>query len=88
MFDIGDVIFYSVHGLCKIDDICDKTISDVTRTYYVMHPLAGHNLTISIPIDNDNVVMLKPLESEEAEEILQSFKQPGVNWIDDVKQRN
>ena len=88
MFNIGDVIVYSVHGLCKVDDICEKTFSDVTRTYYVLHPLDQSNLTINTPIDNNKVVMLKQMDRDEAEELLQSFHQPGIGWIEDVKQRN
>ncbi|WP_342429504.1 CarD family transcriptional regulator [Neobacillus sp. FSL H8-0543] len=88
MFNIGDVIIYSTHGLSQIDDICEKTISDVTRTYYVLHPLGQANLTISTPVDNEKIVMLKLLNREEAEEILQSFKLPGISWIVDVRQRN
>ncbi|WP_241481447.1 CarD family transcriptional regulator [Mesobacillus campisalis] len=87
MFKVGDVITYSVHGLCKIDDICEKTIADVTRTYYVMHPLGESNLTISSPVNNDKVVMLKALDKKEALEIIQSFSKPGIPWIADVKQR-
>lgn len=26
MFKKGDLILYSVHGICKVDDICEKTI--------------------------------------------------------------
>jgi CarD family transcriptional regulator len=59
MFDIGDVIIYSEHGLCQIDDICEKTFAGVTRTYYILHPLAQENLQISTPIDNNKVVMLR-----------------------------
>lgn len=88
MFDIGDVIIYSEHGLCQIDDICEKTFAGVTRTYYVLHPLAVTTLEISTPIDNDKVVMLKTMGREEAEELLHSFKQPGISWIEDAKQRN
>jgi CarD family transcriptional regulator len=87
MFKIGDVIVYSVHGLCQIDDICDKTIANVTKTYYVLHPLAEQSLTISIPVDNDKVLMLETMNREEGEEILHSFKQPGLNWIGDIKLR-
>ena len=57
MFTIGDTIIYSVHGLCQIDDICEKTYSDVTRNYYVLHPLSQTNLTISVPVDSDKVIM-------------------------------
>jgi CarD family transcriptional regulator len=87
MFDIGDVIIYSEHGLCQIDDICEKTIAGVTRTYYILHPLAQENLQISTPIDNKKVVMLKTMERDEAEELLYSFKQPGIVWIEDHKKR-
>ncbi|WP_306821296.1 CarD family transcriptional regulator [Peribacillus asahii] len=88
MFNIGDMIIYSTHGLSQIDDICEKTFSNVTRTYYVLRPLAESSLTISTPVDNDKVVMLKLLSREEAEELLQSFKLPGTSWIEDVKKRN
>lgn len=87
MFNIGDVIIYSVHGLCQIDDICEKTYSGITRNYYVLHPLAQPNLTISIPVDSDKVLMLKTLEKNEAEEILNSFQEPGIEWINDMKKR-
>lgn len=87
MFTIGDTIIYSVHGLCQIDDICEKTYSDVTRNYYVLHPLSQANLTISVPVDNDKVIMLKTMNREQAEEILQSFNKPGIPWVEDVKKR-
>lgn len=87
MFHIGDIIIYSLYGLSKIDDICEKTVANVTRKYYVLHPLNQSSLTISAPVDNDKVVMLKMMNPEEAEEVLQSFKQPGVSWIEDSRQR-
>lgn len=88
MFDIGDVIVYSEHGLCQIDEICDKTFAGITRTYYVLHPLAESTLKISTPVDNDKVIMLKPLEHDAAKEILDSFTQPGMDWIEEAKQRS
>lgn len=88
MFNIGDVIIYSEHGLCEIDDICDRTIAGVTRTYYILHPLEDTNLQISTPIDNDKVVMLRTMDKDEAELLLKTFNEPGVDWIDDARQRN
>lgn len=88
MFNIGDVIIYSEHGLCEIDDICDKTIAGVTRKYYILHPLDDVNLQISTPIDNDKVVMLKTMDKEEAELLIQTFNEPGIDWVEDSRQRN
>ena len=68
MFNIGDIVIYSAHGVSKIDNICEKTYSNVTKTYYELHPIEQTNLMISTPVDNDKVVMLKMMDREEAEE--------------------
>ncbi|MDQ1003044.1 CarD family transcriptional regulator [Neobacillus niacini] len=81
MYNIGDLVIYSAHGICEIDDICDKTVSGITRSYYVLHPMDNkHHLTISIPVDNELVAILDLIQKEEAQEILESFKYPGVEW--------
>lgn len=87
MFKVGDTVVYSVHGLCEIDDISEKTYGKVTRTYYVMHPLEDPKLTINNPVDSDQAVMLAVMEKEEAEEVLQSFLEPGIAWIEDARLR-
>lgn len=88
MFKVGDLIIYSTHGVCKIDDICEKKFQDVTREYYILHPLDDPELTISVPVDNEKVVMLEIMDEKEARNILKSFEEPGIEWIDDAKQRN
>ena len=87
MFNIGDLIIYSGHGICQIDEICDKSIIGVTKKYYVLHPVQDPKLTISTPVDNDTVVMLALINKNEAEEILESFMRPGIEWIEKSSQR-
>lgn len=81
MFKKGDLIIYSSHGICKIDDICEKTISNVTKKYYSLHPMDDRKLSISIPVDNDKVTIQELLTKEEAENIIESFKLEGYEWI-------
>ena len=88
MFNKGDLVIYSSHGICQIDDICDKTYSGVTRTYYVLRPIEDHKLTINNPIDNDRAVMLEIVNKDDAEDILESFKKPGIGWIERALDRN
>ncbi|MCJ8008667.1 CarD family transcriptional regulator [Lederbergia wuyishanensis] len=89
MYIIGDLVIYSTHGICKIDDICEKTISGENRKYYVMHPIENnHQLTISIPINNEKVFMHDLINKEEAIEVLQSFKSPGTIWEEQANQRH
>lgn len=86
MFNIGDTIIYSSHGLCQIDAISEKTFSGVTKTYYVLHPLNNEKLEISTPVDNKTISTL--MAKEEAEEILNLFTQPGIEWIEKGNQRS
>ncbi|MFA1822003.1 CarD family transcriptional regulator [Virgibacillus oceani] len=88
MFNIGDLIIYTTHGLCEIVDICDKNIGNVTRTYYVMHPMEDPKLTISIPKDIGEKNMQPVMEKREAKMILQSFQNIGIPWIEDARERN
>lgn len=83
MFNIGDLIVYSGHGICQVDDICSKTFAGVTRNYYVLQPIENNEqLTINAPVDHNKNVILKLMNKEEAEEILQSFESDGADWIE------
>lgn len=83
MFEVGDLIVYSGHGICKVDSISDRTIAGNTKKYYVLHPIDNSSkLTINTPVDNDESVISKLMSKQEAEKILESFKQDGVEWID------
>lgn len=65
MYNIGDLVIYSAHGICKINDICDKTVAGITKSYYVLHPMDNkHHLTISIPVNNDKVAILDLIQKE------------------------
>lgn len=88
MFQVGDIIIYSAHGICHIDNICEKTFGDITKKYYELHPLADCKLRINVPVDNNKLAMLELMSKCEAEEILESFRTMGVNWIDTNTERN
>ncbi|WP_077619970.1 CarD family transcriptional regulator [Bacillus sinesaloumensis] len=88
MFNIGDLVIYSTMGICRINDICEKTYAGTTREYYVMHPIEDDTLTIQNPVDNKKVMMKKIIGQSEAEEVLESFKLPGIQWIDNGNERN
>jgi len=87
MFKVGELIVYSTHGICQIDDICEKTYFDITKKYYVLHPLDNLKLSISTPVNSKAVAMLELLDQAEAKTILNSFGSSGIEWIEDSKQR-
>ncbi|MEF9951950.1 MAG: CarD family transcriptional regulator [Clostridium sp.] len=82
MFNKGDLVIYSSHGICRVDDICELDVYGSTKTYYILHPVEDKRLQISTPIDNAKVVMLELLDKIEAEEVIDSFKSNGVEWAE------
>lgn len=89
LFKTGDLIIYSTHGVCRIDNISDMTVAGETKSYYTLHPINNaQKLQISIPVDSDKVMMLTLLEAKEAKEILESFRSPGVEWNPHPNNRN
>ena len=87
MFNIGDMIIYSAHGICYIDDICARQFHGEEKKFYVLHPLDNEKLTISIPVDSTSVRMLELLHKDQAEEILDSFRVPGKSWNEITNER-
>lgn len=89
MFQVGDLMIYSSHGMCRVEDICDKTINGVTKKYYVLLPIeSNYKMTIMTPVDNDKVSMLELLKLAEAEEIMTTFSGPGMEWTEHPTQRH
>lgn len=88
MFKIGDHVVYSVHGICKVTDICEKTVLGETNQYYILKPTEDkHNLTISAPVDSKKVPIQEIMAKEDALELIDSFKETGVKWLTRPNQR-
>lgn len=88
MLQVGELVNYASQGICRIVEITEKTVAGVTRPYYVMQPLQNEQLTISIPVDHEKEEKLKIVSKAKAEEILESFKGPGIEWIEKNNQRH
>ncbi len=82
MYNVGDLIMYASHGICEIDDITEKNFSNQSKTYYVMHPLNNNQLVINVPIHSEKINIQDVVNKETAQRIINSFKQPGVEWIE------
>lgn len=87
MFHVGELVIYSAHGVCHIDEICEKAYFGVARDYYILHPLENTQLTISVPVDSDQGVIWGIINRNEAEDILESFKLPGIQWVENCHDR-
>src|SRR5699024_9374949 len=78
MFDIGDLVVYSTHGVCQIDDIYEQTIIGKTREYYKLHPVENEqHLTINAPVDGKGISIMEIMDEQEAKDVLQVFRKPS-----------
>lgn len=87
MFKVGDLIIYSGQGICRIDDICEQTILEESKDYYILYPVASPSLKISTPVDNKKVLMMELISKADACKAMESFKKPGIDWIEIASNR-
>lgn len=81
MYQTGDLVIYSAHGICEIVDISEITIAGKGRQYYVLQPIDNkERLTINAPVDQSEDQMQRLINKEEAYDIIESFKEEGVEW--------
>jgi len=75
MFNIGDMVFYPLHGVGFIETIEEKEILGETRLYYVLN-IMHKSIYIMIPTDSlATSGMRKLIELNELDEILNKFYQ-------------
>lgn len=91
MYQKGDYISYSGHGVCRISDIraMDFGTGSGAQDYYVVEPIAAGNATIYLPRGNPKVLsrMRPVLTKEEIDAIIFSVRDDQIPWTNDRKVR-
>jgi CarD family transcriptional regulator len=89
MFKVGDTVLYSNSGVCKIQEISQKTFGESSKDYYVLVPVFNTNSTFFVPTGNKNLVdkMRNVLSAEEIKQKL-SCDDFAIEWIDNDRLRN
>lgn len=88
MYKIGEFLLYGSHGVCEIVDIIDKRFTGQEKKYYVLHPIKNPDLKLYFPVDGNGAKLKTLLSEEEANDLLQVFKQPAKQWIEKTSERN
>lgn len=89
MYEIGDYIIYSNHGVCRVEDIGSLDISGIDKSVecYTLQPVFSKSSTLYTPVDNDKVSMRKVISNEEAKELIEQIPDIPVLWVENDKQR-
>ncbi len=90
MFQVGDIVRYGQSGVCKIQEISDRTFGNVTQSYYVLTPIFKSGSLVYVPVENETLVekMLPPLTKEEVAEVISLVREKEVEWIRDFRRRS
>ena len=76
MYKIGDVVVYSVSGVCCVEDICKKSFGSFSADYYVLRPLMQKSATVFVPTQNAALTakMHPVLSKDDFEKTFESVK--------------
>lgn len=83
MFSVGQLVLYGTNGVCRIEDITEKSVGNVKGEYYVLKPASSASSTLYVPMSNELLVgkMRSVLTREEVNEVLAN-KPQADEWIE------
>lgn len=89
MFQINDTVMYSMHGVCKIEDITTKEFMGSQKEYYVLKPISDLTTTLYIPTHNEKLLakMRKILSKEEVYHLIETMPQKEMIWFKNENER-
>lgn len=89
MYNIGDLVVYCSHGVCRIEDIEQRSVDKKLLSYYVLSPLDSEKTKFYIPVHNPLAVSkMRYLLTKD--ELIQILKDPAVYadcWIPEENRR-
>lgn len=89
MYNIGDLVVYCSHGVCRIEDTEQRVVDKKTVNYYVLCPLEGAKTKFYVPVHNPAAVakMRYLVTKEQLQEILSNPDIFTDCWIAEENRR-
>ena len=89
MYSVGDLVMYGIHGVCRITDLEERSVSHKHIRYFVLEPLEVSGAKFLIPADKEaTLAKLRPvLSREELDTLLHSAEVHKDVWTPDENQR-
>ncbi len=89
MLEIGQLVQYSGHGVCVVEDIRVEDLESGKMKYYVLRSASSMYNTFYIPADNEKMLSKtrKILTDEEVNEIISSMPDSDMLWIENDQER-
>ena len=83
MYQVGDVVVYGVHGVCRIVELQIQRVNHKKVEYFVLEPVFQMTSRFFVPSQNEAALSkLRPiLTKEEIESLVQSEDSCRDCWI-------
>ena len=83
MFEVGQKIVYSTHGICEITEKKIMEVGKEKKEYYVLAPVFDVKSIFYVPVDNAKTLntMRKLLTQDEIDDIITSVSANKTEWI-------
>lgn len=89
MTEVNEIVRYGAQGICRIQQIEEKSIGASRRLYYVLKPVYHEGSTIFVPVDNPALTgkMHRLLRAQEVLQLLSGLAGDDGLWVEDEAQR-
>ena len=86
MFNVGETVSYGVHGICTIDEICEKDLFGERKEYYKLSPIYDNKTVFFIPSDNLHLIR-KILNKKQIDQIIACICEEYSQWMPKDEER-
>jgi len=88
-YTVGDMVLYSVHGICRIEDKTQRDFGGQKQEYYMLKPVYTPDSTFFVPVNNENLVskMRQILSGEEIKKLIREMPGENFSWIEEEAAR-
>ncbi len=89
MLELNETVMYGTTGVCTVEKIEEKKIGKVTKSYYVLKPVANDASTVYVPTDNEKLLakVRKLISKAEIDEILSAVSKESDIWPENDGER-
>lgn len=89
MFQVGELVVYGIHGVCRVKEVQERVVNKVRQQYLVLEPVGKGGSQFMVPTQNAAAMskLTALISREEWENLLASPAVHTSNWITDENKR-
>lgn len=89
MYNVGQMVVYGIHGVCRIIDVQNMRVDKKNKEYFVLEPVDQPGARYFIPCKNENALakLCPVLNKKELDDLLTEASGAEDVWIHDENHR-